>query len=453
MFRYLNIFVLLVLLSSCGESDEKRSFVSHARTTPSDLVDLMEEGESQEFVEKFLTLMPKPIENSLWVNNGYVPAQNLSLNIAPDSYDYVSIGEDPKKGLHLTSTPMSANGLIFTLGGQGEVQARVANNPEKIVWEQIVDQEDLSQKKHGFMRSITGVFYDSESFLGGNICYTSDIVFVTTKRGNVYALDGKDGKVIWTRKIGIPVRSAPAASGNTLIVTSTANKTYALNAKTGDTIWVHEGLAEKSKLASSPAPLIHKGKVILTYSSGEVYQLNIETGKEVWNAITSPTVIKVLNPSINDIGFSPIYHKGRILVVTSDGRLIGLDYATGNTLFEFEGYSIYKPVWVVSDSIFAVTKYGRLIAISITSGQLVWESQMDDPEEIHDDKIKYTGPVMAEGLIYIATNEGELRAYSPKDGSLVTEYDIPSGVLLSPIVVNGKMFMITSDDPKLIYFE
>lgn len=451
--RYIKVLLLSGLLVSCSSSNEKESFLSHANsTTPSDLVSLMDEGDKATFTKKFFSILPKPSENNIWIANGYVPSENLKLETGNNSYDTVNVGEDPKQGLHLTSTPISADGLLFTLGGQGEVQARLVADPSKLVWEKIIDQENLSQKKHGFLRSVTGIFYDSERFLGGNICYSSGVVFATTKRGNIYALSGKTGEILWTKKITIPIRSAPIASAGKLIITTIENKTYALNSKNGKTIWIHEGLGEKSKLATSPAPLIHKGKIILTYSSGEVYQLNLENGKEVWSAITSPSFIKILNPSINDIGFTPVYHKGRVFITTSDGRIVALDYATGNTLFEFEGYSISRPVWAAADSIFAVTKYGKLVAISITTGELVWEVALAEPEDIHDDKILFSAPIMADGALYIANNKGVLVTYSPKDGSLLSEKDISSGVILPPIVVKGKMFMITSDEPKLVYF-
>lgn len=449
---FVNILLISLLISSCGGGKEKKAFLAQAESSPADLISLMDQGESQKFIEEFLSKIPKASKNSIWPRNGYVPSENLKLDVNPKSYDHANIGEEPKQGLHLTSIPIIADEKIFTLGGQGSIQARDLNDPSKIIWEQFIDQENLSEEKHGIYRSITGVFYESETFLGGNICYSSNIIFATTKRGNIYAISADSGKVVWTRTIGIPIRSAPVASSGKIIFTTSANKTYALYSKTGKTAWIHEGLDEKSKLSSSPAALIYKGKVILTYSSGEVFQLSLETGKEIWSALTSPSVIRVLNPSINDIGFSPIHHKGRVFVVTSDGRLVALDYATGNTLFEVEGYSISKPIWAVANSIFAVTKFGKLVSISLTSGKVVWKQDLADPEDVHDDKIIFTGPIMAEGLLYIANNKGELNAYSPENGKLLQTKDIADDVLLNPVVANGNMFLITAGDPKLIYF-
>ncbi len=447
--------VTVFLLSACFGSKDKVDFGNNRASKPSELVDLMDKGEKDQFVESFLSRLPKPVENNLWLRNGYFPAENIELTKNNDlSFESIDIGKEPKRGLNITSTPVAGGGFIFTIGGQGEIQARTISNPEEIIWQTIIEQDNLSQEKHGVFRTLTNVFYESETFLGGNICYSSGVIFASTKRGNVFAMNSKDGEVLWKRELHIPIRSAPVAHSGKVVVTTSENKTYALNASNGKTDWVHEGLAEKSKLSTSPAPLIHKGKIVLTYSSGEVYQLNLENGKEVWSTITSPNVITVLNPSINDIGFSPLLHKGRVFVVTSSGRVVALDYATGNTLFEFDGYQINKPLWAVSDSIFAVTKYGQLLSFSASTGKLAWQVDLDNPEEIDDEKILFSGAVMANGLLYIADNQKYLRAYYPENGNLASKTGIPSGVIHQPIVVSGKIFLIkSSGDPKLIYFK
>lgn len=466
MKNFKQVIILLTfsgLITSCGWfSDEEKP--SNASKSKKDVItSSVNDGEininidenafsAEQYIIQFISKLPKPIKNTSWIRKGYMPAENLALDSKISDYESYSVGGKPKRAFEITSIPIIAEDKIFTLGGQGELQARDINNPSKKIWQTDVEQEYLheNRKDADWLDDIESIVKDKDEFLGGNICYSLGTIFVTTKRGNVFALEASNGKIIWRKKIDAPLRTSPVAKNNILIITTIENRTFALDAKTGENIWEHEGDEEKNKLASSPAPLIIKDDIIITYSSGQVFKLGLKDGEERWESIVAPQKITTLLPTNNDIAYSPIYHDGMIILVSSDGSINAIDENNGEDIWNFEGNGIVGSPWPVSNFIFAINRFGNMYALSAKTGSLVWKVDLADPEEIDEDNLMFTPPIMAQNYLYITDQEGKMRAYSPKDGSIVKEIDIEDNVIRTPVVANGKMFVLTNDSDLLV---
>jgi outer membrane protein assembly factor BamB len=404
-------------------------------------------SDAKKFIVDYASKIPEPVLNKSWLKKGYIPAENIKLSKKPNDYTTYSIGGKPKRGFEITSIPIIAEGKIFTLGGQGELQARKLEDPSKLLWEKVVEEEYLQEKRkdYDWLDDLESVIKDKDEFLGGNICYSSGTVFVSTKRGNIFAIDSKNGGLIWKKKLSSPIRSSPVAKAGIVVVSTVNSKTYALSAKTGKIKWEHEAGEESTKLVSSPAPLIVKDKIIVTYSSGEVFALNFRDGEEVWSAITSPERITQLLPTNNDIYLTPVYHQGILLVVSADGTIFALDAETGEEIWQFKEKSIAHAPWPVANYLFAVSRFGELFAISFTDGSVIWEKSLENKETIDEDDLIFSPPVLASSEIFVADNDGHLRAYSPKDGKVKYTTDIDDNIMQQPVIADGKMYFISNN--------
>ena len=452
--NFLYLILLSVFIASCSSDDEfdrKLKFIEEERAATASSI--MGEKAAEDYIRNFLSRLPKPFENSYWLRNNYVPAENLKLNskVLKDFSEY-DVGSEPKQGMFITSAPVVADGVIYTIAGKGEVQARSFSDPDRILWQRIVEKEYLSEnREHGFYRNMTNLFYDSDSFLGGNIAYSLGKLFVSTKRGNVFALNAKTGETEWVKKLGVPARSTPNAQDGVVIVSTINNKTYAYDALSGKTLWHHEGLGEKSKIFATPTPVIKNGVAYIPYSSGEMYALELKTGIEKWSTITTPQKVALLNPSLNDISHDPILHRGNIIIVTSDGRMILIDKESGDKIWELEGHAIDSTPWAISDFIFAKNKFGKLIAVAFKTGKVAWKENLDDPETIDEENLIFTSPIVAGNKIFIADNESGLRAYSTRNGKLEKMYIAPEDVYIKPVVVKGKVLLISNEAELAVY--
>jgi len=455
LYRKIVLSICLLALASC--SSEKPVAKNNADKKKQEIESEMKNGElnitinedessAKKFIAEYFSKMPKPVLNKAWVRNNFIPAENLKLNKVPSDYSTVSIGSKPKRGFEITSQPIIAEGKIFTLGGQGEFSARKLSDKGEVIWKTILEEEFLqeSRKDYDWLDDVESVFKDKDEFLGGNICYSRGRVFVSTKRGEVYAVDASSGKLVWKKSLNSPVRSSPVAKNNILVVTTSDSKTYALNTKTGKRLWMHEGAEEKAKFVTAPTPLIIGDKVIVSYPSGEVFALNLDDGGEIWMAITSPDRITQLLPTNNDISYSPIYHNGLIYVVSSNGNIFALQEETGEEIWQLSDMAIVHSPWPTGDYLFAISRFGQLFAVSSQDGEVIWKTHLADPKDIDDDNLVFTPPVIANNNIYVADNEGKLRSYSPRDGKLKKETKIPSNVYQQPAVADGRIFFVSN---------
>ncbi len=442
--KLVNLLTLTLLLTLISCSDDKEGPVAGKSFFKTE-IQKVDSKEAAALLSGFAAKIPPAVKSSYWPRNGFIPAENLAFSEG-FSYDESSAGSEPKKGLGITSIPVIAEDKIFTLGGDGELEARTLGDISNILWSTKVESLTPDKKEKGklgkYISDAKNLFASKTQFIGGNICYSLGNIYVTTKRGNLFAVSAKDGKILWSKNYNTIIRSAPLVREDKILFISSDNRATVASTKDGALIWQHQGFVGTSKVMSSPAPLLIGNKVILTYSSGEVFAMDFNSGTELWNTELSKSSYGSFTSFMNDISYNAVFHRGVIYIVSSDGTLNAID-ESGHSVWNFEGEAINSSVWPVADMIFATTRFGDIIAVSAQSGKLVWKNKMAESEAIDEDELQFTGVIMANSKLYAADNNGTLYSYSPQSGDIIAKNKIPSDVALTPVIADGKMFLIT----------
>jgi outer membrane protein assembly factor BamB len=159
-----------------------------------------------------------------------------------------------------------------------------------------IDAANVSKLKVAWRIPLTQVgafgYYANTPVFGQNgTIYFQDLAY------NVFAVDGKTGKTLWTYRSGnghLTLSSMPTAEGpngvalvNGTVYGETPTDAFALSAATGKQLWRTPPLAEKQGQGMNIAPAVHDGKVYLSTSGqlhgGMAYALNAKTGKVLWS--------------------------------------------------------------------------------------------------------------------------------------------------------------------------
>ncbi|HEY8707002.1 MAG TPA: PQQ-dependent dehydrogenase, methanol/ethanol family [Burkholderiaceae bacterium] len=133
---------------------------------------------------------------------------------------------------------------------------------------------------------------------------------------------------------------------------------------------------------------------------------------------------------------APIVVDGVMYITTSYNHVYALDAATGKEFWHYKhkmgAVTTYccgpnnRGVAVMGDRVYMGTLDARLIALDAKTGQVVWATQIADPEAGYSETM---APVAVNGKVLIGTNGGEygirgfVKAYDAKDGKLLWTFN------------------------------
>ncbi|MBX9705843.1 MAG: PQQ-binding-like beta-propeller repeat protein, partial [Gammaproteobacteria bacterium] len=111
--------------------------------------------------------------------------------------------------------------------------------------------------------------------VNANLIANNGVVYAAAYQGNVAAIDGNSGNILWQQPISS--YAGFALSANALIVSTNAGHLVALDKRTGKTLWRQTALTGR-KLTT---PVIVGNNVVVADNAGDVHWLNTSNGQFV----------------------------------------------------------------------------------------------------------------------------------------------------------------------------
>ena len=259
------------------------------------------------------------------------------------------------------------------------------------------------------------------------------------------------GQLIWEKEVtviqGSPA-TAPRVTEDTGLAAPTmaadGNRVYAIFA-TGDVVafdmegnqvWGRNLGVPRNHYGHSSSLQVWANKVLVQYdtsSKGRMLALNTATGETIWD-VERPVNISWASPTLIDVD-------GKIQVVTtSDPYVSGHDLETGAELWKVEAMmgEVGASVAYGNGLVFATNEYARLVAVEPKAdAAFTWENDEYLAEA--------SSPVAYNGLLYTATSYGVLVCYDALTGEKKFEKEFNDGFYSSPIVADGKLYIIDMD--------
>ncbi len=323
----------------------------------------------------------------------------------------------------LSAVPLVAGGKIFTLDAGGDVSAFSASSGSKL-WRTSVTPKD-ENRREGF---------------GGGLALDGGRLFATTGYGTVVALNPDSGAIEWTKVIGEPVRDSPTAAGGKVYFVSVENTLHALNAATGDEIWKERGLPQSATLLSNASPAVAGGTVVAPFPAGDIVAYQTGSGKREWNDSLTRTTETSAAGVLGDPA-RPVIDRGVVYAVSHGGRMIATSASSGARVWTRNITSTQMP-WVAGDAVFVVDVTGKLIALGRKDGQVRWVSDLPK-------STRWSGPVVAGNRVWVISGKGLLVGADARTGQLGTQIDLDTDVFVTPVVADGRMYIL-SDNADLI---
>jgi len=298
---------------------------------------------------------------------------------------------------------------------------------------------------------------------------------VDPSSGNVYAFSGngllmafsRDGKRLWERSMAEEFGmwtthggrvSSPIIDGNQLIVSGLmfswgqhaggAHRYVSFDKASGRANWISapEGRPTDTIYAN---PFVADVNGVRTFfsggSDGAMHALKIGTGEKIWSWLVSQ---RGLNTAALVVGSDVIISHSEENIGTSEmGMLAAMPANKSGTLTDKDARWIVRGVQAgyaspVSDGqrIFVADNGGILFAHDVKTGARVWEQNLGT--------IQKSSPVLADGKIYVGTENGRFYIIRPHaDKAEILDQDwlgseqSPEPIIAAPAVARGRVYV------------
>jgi outer membrane protein assembly factor BamB len=395
-----------------------------------------------------ITLPPATV-NPAWAQPGGNPAKSMghvALGSALGQAWSVDAGVGSSPRARLAAAPVVANGRVYVMDTTATLRAFDTASGAK-VWEaRVGDPQDLRGGKSFWTGEWTG---NAGILFGGGVSFDNGRLYATNGLGDAAAFDAATGTQIWRVRPGGPLRGAPTIANDNVYVVSQDNQLFALNPADGSLRWTGIGTLELAGVFGAATPAAAQGTVVAGFSSGELTAYRYENGRTLWQDALARTSISTSVGSLSDIDAEPVIDQGRVYAIGQGGRMVALELATGQRIWEINAAGIATP-WVAGEWIFVVTDQAQLFAIARATGKVRWMTQL--PRYTNAEKksgpISWRGPVLAGNRLVLASSEGHLTNVSPFDGSIQSTVETKKSISLPPVVADNTLYIL-SDDGRL----
>ncbi len=232
-------------------------------------------------------------------------------------------------------------------------------------------------------------------------------VFQASHRGEVAAMDAASGSQLWRVSVDSRINTGPADAGDWLLL-GAMSEVIALHKDDGAVVWRSP---VNTEVLSMPA--WHREVVVIHAGDGSVVGINSQTGEPLWQHRES-----VPSLSLRGTGNPVIVGDEGVLVGTASGKLIALSLHEGELLWQTEiasprGRSELERIADVDADlaggdgvVYASSYQGVLAEVNIAGGQLGWNREIASS----------TGITIDERQLYVTDRDGNVWALSRRDG-------------------------------------
>lgn len=343
-------------------------------------------------------------------------------------------------GARITSSPAVADGLVYVLSYDDTMYA-IDTGTGKPRWRFATGGEHryIATHLHGTLPRAEAMPDMYDTYLSSPAVWQGRVYFGSSD-GHVYALDARNGKLVWKFKTGSVVHSSPAIAGGVLYIGGWDTYFYALDASRGTLKWkfkTGDDPEYHNQVGVQSSPAVANGVVYFGCRDNNLYAVDAATGKQRW-AIANQGAWVITSPAVS---------QGKVYYGNADhAQFFAIDATTGQKLDSMSGHWYFFSSPAVAGSMAYIGNWdGRLFGIDLTSFQTTSVFQTDSSrtnmakyvkpdgshwflpalgnghEYFYDEHVKAIGriwtmgsflasPVVAGGLVLIGSTDGTLYA-------------------------------------------
>lgn len=265
------------------------------------------------------------------------------------------------------------------------------------------------------------------------------LIYIGTVKGTIIALDENNGVVKWQQKLTSEVL-APAKASKGIVVARTADgRMSGLSAEDGKVLWNYQRTVPLLSLRGTSAPVLKDDKVIAGYDNGKLVALSLLDGSVLWEKSVAVPRGRTELDRLVDIDADPVIVNDLIYVVAFHGRMAAIRVDTGDIVWARDmssrtGLDVdqFNAVYVTDDE-------DNVWAVQDGSGDGLWR-------QTRLLRRKVTAPAIVANNVIVGDFEGYVHWLSRDDGRFVSRLKIADSAIRSkPVVKDDIVYVIAID--------
>jgi len=246
-------------------------------------------------------------------------------------------------------------------------------------------------------------------------------VFVGSEDRALHAVDARTGQGRWTYDTGGRVYTTPRVAGESVFFGSDDHKLYALNAADGRLEWSFEAAGPVRS-----SPFVGDELLYFGSESGDFYGLSHD-GEMVWRFKARQAMTS-----------SPTVHEGIVYFGSNDWNVYALDGENGYMIWRFRAQKpVYSSPAYSDGKIYVGSVDGHLYALDALTGREVWKYETDDQIT--------SSPLVYRGAVYVGSIDRYLYLLNAETGDLLVRFGTDGPIVSSPAAARGLVFVGSTD--------
>ncbi|SIN85312.1 PQQ-binding-like beta-propeller repeat protein [Vannielia litorea] len=374
--------------------------------------------------------LPAPVNHGEWTHRNGTAQHRIQHPALARNLQAVwraDIGAGNSRKARITADPVASGGRIFAMDSRAQVTALSSGGA--VIWS----------------TDITPARDRTKDASGGGLAVQGNTLYVASGYGELLALDTATGGLRWRQQFEAPVQGTPTVEGGTVYVVSRDSRAFAVDAANGRLKWEMPGTPTPSVMVGGAGPAVTARSVIFPMGANTVTAALKLSGVRTWGEIIAGERRGRVYTNYSDITGDPVVAGNTVYVGTQAGRTVALNADSGERLWTAQD-GAYSPVWPAGNSVFLVSDASQLVRLNAATGETIWSVKLPDftKQKVRRRKAVFAhyGPVLAGGLLRVASDDGLLRSFDPVSGAMVAAVELPGGAASNPIVVAGTLYVV-----------
>lgn len=328
----------------------------------------------------------------------------------------VDTGSGPGRQ-YLKLIPALHDGTVYSVDARGRVRA-LAQDSGKQLWRTDLDMDITS-----------------------GVGFGDDVVMVASRKGVVVAMDKDKGQVQWRSSVTSEVLAPPAADSGVVVVQSVDGRLTGLAATDGKRLWNVDRSEPALSLRGTATPVIVAGVVLTGFASGKIVAIDLRTGRMLWETPVAQPQGRSEIERLIDVDV-PVLVLGRTLLAAAyQGKIVAVDMESGRLLWSRD-ISTYSALAADRSNAYVSDARGHVYALDLRSGSTVWKQDKLQARRL-------SAPVVTGDAVAVGDFDGYVHWLAREDGRFLARERAARAAVLAPPVADGANIYVTTQNGDL----